>query len=290
MSLIAEFEYYLVHEKRYSQHTVIAYLKDLEQFCEILNLSSDKSIKEVNHQMMRSYLVDMMEEGLENSSVNRKLSSVKTFYRFIRQQGYIDANPAQKVKSVKQKKVLPQFVPEQQLWDSSIFNDIEDEFTRCQDELIMELLYQTGIRLSELINLEESNISDHQIKVLGKRNKERIIPISHLLTEIIYRYRQSKSVLGLKTRHLLCTKAEKKLSPKFVYNKVNFYLSRVTNLSKKSPHVLRHTFATHMLNNGASLETIKKLLGHTDLSATQIYTHNSFKQIQSIYKQAHPRG
>lgn len=290
MAFTEEFEYYLMHEKRFSSHTVLAYMKDLTQFMEISQVSSDNEIKEVNHQSMRGYLVELMEMDLENSSVNRKLSSIKTFFKFLRQQGYIEINPAQKIKSVKQKKVLPQFVPEQQLWDKSMFSDIEDDFTRYQDELILEMFYQTGIRLSELINLKENDISSNQIKVLGKRNKERIIPISRTLYDLIERYQQAKYSLGLNNQLLMVNQSDKKLTPKFVYNKVNFYLGEATNLSKKSPHVLRHTFATHMLNNGASLETIKKLLGHADLSATQIYTHNSFKQIQTIYKQAHPRG
>ena len=290
MALTEEFQDYLQHEKRFSRHTVLAYMKDLEQFKEILGLQEDKELLEVNYQLMRSYLVELMERDFENTSVNRKLSSIKTLFRFLRQQGYIEVNPAQKIKSVKQKKILPSFVPEQQLWDSSIFNEIDDEFTRCQDELILELFYQTGIRLSELINLKENNVSNTQIKVLGKRNKERVIPISTNLAGLINNYRQTKTVLGINSTLLMVAKSGKKLAPKFVYTKVNFYLSKATNLSKKSPHVLRHTFATHMLNNGASLETIKKLLGHADLSATQIYTHNSFKQIQSIYKQAHPRG
>jgi integrase/recombinase XerC len=290
MAYSQEFEHYLMHEKRFSPHTLLAYMKDLSQFLDMAGVDTDEEIQEVNHQMMRSYLVDMMEGGLENTSVNRKLSSIKTFFKFLRQQGYIAVNPAQKIRSVKQKKTLPEFVPEQQLWDKTIFESIEDDFTRHQDELIMELFYQTGIRLSEMINLEEKNISSNQIKVLGKRNKERIIPIATDLFNLIEAYQSIKHNLGLVSTQLMVSAKGKKLTPKFVYTKVNFYLGEATNLSKKSPHVLRHTFATHMLNNGASLETIKNLLGHADLSATQIYTHNSFKQIQSIYKQAHPRG
>jgi integrase/recombinase XerC len=290
MSYSEEFEYYLMHEKRFSQHTVLAYMKDLDQFLEIVAVETDMEIQEINHQMMRAYIVDLMEVGLENSSVNRKLSSIKTFFRFLRQQGYIEVNPAQKIKSLKQKKVLPSFVPEKELWDKSMFDSVEDDFTRSQDELILELFYQTGIRLSELIDLKERDISSNQIKVLGKRNKERIIPISKSLFQLIERFQQIKGDLGHPHEYLMIDQNGKKLNPKFVYTKVNFYLGKATNLSKKSPHVLRHTFATHMLNNGASLETIKKLLGHADLSATQVYTHNSFKQIQSIYKQAHPRG
>jgi integrase/recombinase XerC len=290
MAYIEEFEYYLEHEKRFSEHTVLAYKKDLAQFLDIVEVDSEKDIKDVNHQLMRTYLVALVESGLENSSINRKMSSIKTFFKFLRQQGYIEINPAQKIKSLKVSKTLPQFVPEQQLWDKSIFEEQEDEFVRAQDELILELFYQTGIRLSELINLKENNVSETQIKVLGKRNKERIIPIASSLSVLIDKYRKIKIDLGLQGTLLLMSKKAKKLTPKFVYTTVNSYLGKATNLSKKSPHVLRHTFATHMLNNGASLESIKNLLGHTDLSATQIYTHNSFKQIKSIYKQAHPRG
>lgn len=290
MSYKQDFENYLIHEKRYSQHTVIAYLKDLDHFYDLLDLEQDEDVVEVNHKMMRSYLVGLVDEGLENSSVNRKLSSIKTFFRFLRQQGVIQINPAVKIQSLKQKKALPQFVPEKQLWSSETFNDEEDDFSRAQAELIMELFYQTGIRLSELINLKEANVSQTQIKVLGKRNKERIIPIAQSLAELIANFRNIKRNEGLSTDLLMIAKNEKKLTPKFVYSKVNYYLGKATNLSKKSPHVLRHTFATHMLNNGASLESIKKLLGHTDLSSTQIYTHNSFKQIKTIYEQSHPRG
>jgi integrase/recombinase XerC len=290
MAFNEQFEHYLMHEKRFSQHTVLAYMKDLEQFYELLGLTSDQEIIELTHRNLRGYLVALVDLQLENTSVNRKISSIKTFFRFLRQQGFVSINPAQKIKSLKQKKVLPQFVPEKQLWDKTLFEREEDPFIRCQDELILEMFYQTGIRLSELINLKENNVSASQIKVLGKRNKERIIPIANKLNKLINEYLQIKSNQGLSSDLLYVSKKNEKLNPKFVYNKVNSYLGETTDLSKKSPHVLRHTFATHMLNNGASLESIKKLLGHADLSATQIYTHNSFKQIKSIYKQTHPRG
>ena len=194
---------------------------------------------------------------------------------------------------------MANFAPPKKIFDDlraqraraqKIFQEVKDDFTRSQDELILELFYQTGIRLSELINLKENNITSAQIKVLGKRNKERIIPITNKLFQLIVKFQQFKIDLGLNSDLLMITKGGKKLYPKLVYDKVNYYLGKATNLSKKSPHVLRHTFATHMLNNGASLESIKKLLGHADLSATQIYTHNSFKQIKTIYEQAHPRG
>lgn len=290
MLLPEKFIDYLVHEKRFSEHTVIAYRKDLENFIELLGITTDEDILSLNHRNLRSYLSELVESGLENSSVNRKLSSIKTFFRFLRQKGYCEVNPSTKVRSLKQKKVLPQFVPESQLWDKSAFDEQEDDYTRALDRLILEMFYQTGIRLSELINLKDKDVAAGQIKVLGKRNKERIIPISGGLSELVKSYRSLKQNEALNTDLFFILKTGKKLSPKFVYGKVNYYLGKATDLSKKSPHVLRHTFATHMLNNGASLESIKKLLGHVDLSATQVYTHNSFAQIKMIYNQAHPRG
>lgn len=290
MNLIEEFIAYLIHEKRFSEHTVLAYQNDLNQFQNLMDLHTDHAIKEVNHQVMRAYLVALVEQELENTSINRKLSSIKTFFRYLRQQGHIDKNPTIKVKGLKQKKVLPQFVPEKQLWDASTFESASSSYNQALDELIFELFYQTGIRLSELINLKEKGVSNDCIKVLGKRNKERIIPVSKNLSALIAAFKSLKEETGCYGEYLLLTEKGKKLYPSLVYRKVNSYLGKATNLSKKSPHVLRHTFATHMLNNGASLESIKKLLGHADLSATQIYTHNSFGKIKSIYQQAHPRG
>ncbi len=290
MRLFENFINYLSYEKRFSQHTILAYKKDIEQYFDLMDLHTDNDVLQVNYQLLRSYLVSLVGQELENTTINRKLSSVKTFYKYLRQQGEIEINPTAKIKSLKQKKTLPQFVPENQLWDKSLFEEEKDEFLRLQIELIIELFYQTGIRLSELIGLEERNVSSESIKVLGKRNKERIIPISKSLFDLVNGFRLIKTENGLESNLLLITKKGKKLSPKFVYSRVNYYLGKTTNLSKKSPHILRHTFATHMLNNGASLESIKKLLGHVDLSATQIYTHNSFKKIKSIYEQSHPRG
>ena len=287
--MINSFLKYLQNEKRCSKHTIVAYKKDIEQFFDKIPYHENE-IQKIDYKSIRNYLVDMVEDGLENSSVNRKLSSLKTFFKFLKRQGVIEVNPMVKITGLKNKKRLPQFVPENQLWDNSVFKDFEDEFTNLRDRLIMELFYQTGIRLSELINLKEINVTLTQIKVLGKRNKERLIPISKELYQLISNYKNHKIKEGLNSQYLIISKKNKKLAPKFVYTKVNYYLSKVTNLKKKSPHVLRHTFATHMLNNGASLESIKKILGHTDLVATQVYTHNSFKQIKTIYKSSHPRG
>lgn len=287
--MIDNFLNYLANEKRFSAHTVVAYKKDLEQFMESLSLQN-KQLIEITHKDIRNYIVEMVEEGKENSTVNRKLSSLKTFFKFLKRQEVIKINPMLKIQGLKTKKRLPQFVPENQLWDKSIFDEHEDEFSNVRDELILELFYQTGIRLDELINLKESDVSSNAIKVLGKRNKERIIPITDKFFSMIKEYRQLKKEEGILSDFLINTKTAKKVSPKFVYSKVNYYLGKATNLKKRSPHVLRHTFATHMLNNGASLESIKKILGHTDLVATQVYTHNSFKQVKNIYKSSHPRG
>lgn len=287
--MVDKFLNYLKNEKRFSTHTVVAYKKDIEQFFEKIPFTENE-LNKISYKNIRAYLVDMVEDGLENSSVNRKLSSLKTFFKYLKRQGEIEVNPMIKISGLKNKKRLPQFVPENQLWDETIFKDFEDRFTNLRDQLILELFYQTGIRLSELINLKEKNVSKNQLKVLGKRNKERIIPITNQLHTLIYMYQLEKNNLCLTSELLIISKKNKKLTQKFVYTKVNYYLSKVTNLKKKSPHVLRHTFATHMLNNGASLESIKKILGHTDLVATQVYTHNSFKQIKTIYKSSHPRG
>ena len=285
--MIDEFLNYLANEKRFSVHTVVAYKKDVEQFFK--SIESDNVI-EINHQDIRAYLVEMVEDGKENSTINRKLSSLKTFFKFLKRQGIISINPMLKVQGLKTKKRLPQFVPENQLWDRSVFCEHKDEFSNLRDELILELFYQTGIRLDELINLRNVNVSFNSIKVLGKRNKERIIPIAPNFFLMINNYRRVKKECEISSEFLINTKNSKKVTPKFVYSKVNYYLGKATNLKKKSPHVLRHTFATHMLNNGATLESIKKLLGHTDLVATQVYTHNTFKQVKNIYKSSHPRG
>lgn len=287
--MIDDFLNYLTNEKRFSTHTIVAYKKDIEQFFEHSPFTQDE-INEINHKDIRNYLVDLVENDNENTTINRKLSSLKTFFKFLKRQKLIKVNPMVKIQGLSTKKRLPQFIPENQLWDKSIFNEHKDEFSNIRDELILEMFYQTGIRLDELINLKISNVNSNSIKVLGKRNKERIIPITTRFFQFIQEYKMLRKNNNISSEFLINTKTGKKLSPKFVYSKVNHYLGKATNLKKRSPHVLRHTFATHMLNNGASLESIKKLLGHTDLVATQVYTHNSFKLVKNIYKSSHPRG
>jgi integrase/recombinase XerC len=293
MDTVNSFLQYLQVEKRYSEHTIVAYKKDLEQYVDQMAMDSLEDLKAATHRTLRSWIMDMNENGLTNKSINRKLSAVRSFYRWMRKEGMVEANPCQKIKGPKVEKRLPNFAKESQLNIPEFKEESDDKsesFESLRDTLIFEMFYQTGIRLSELIGLTENNVSDQQIRVLGKRKKERIIPISELLSSQLEYYRKVKQELGLNSSFFFVLKNDNKLYSKLVYRKIKFYLGRVTDLDIRSPHVLRHTFATHMLNNGAGLETLKELLGHSNLAATQVYTHNSFTQLSNIYSQAHPRG
>lgn len=289
-NFVVDFEKYVTIEKRFSGHTVVAYIKDVTQFLEYGNILTLSELKEVEHQLIRGWIVELVEAGVSNRSVNRKLSTLRTFFNWLQKQLIIEKSPMHKVQAPKQEKKLPTFAKQSEMnspkWDHLFSNDFEGQ----RDRLMVELFYQTGIRLSELIELKRKDVTSQTIKVLGKRNKERIIPIGNELHALIERYLEVSHRNEIQSEHLLTLFNGKKLYPKFVYRKINQYLGSVTNLDKNSPHVLRHTFATHMLNNGAGLETLKELLGHANLSATQVYTHNSFAQLNTIYSQAHPRG
>jgi integrase/recombinase XerC len=245
-------------------------------------------MKEISYQVIRSWVVELIAQKNSNKTVNRKLSSLRGFFGWIKQLDASVQNPMQKIKGLKVGKRIPEFVKENEMNLQREIASAED-FSEM-DILIIELFYQTGMRLSELINLKESDLQSNAVKVLGKRNKERVVPISKELKEAIHNWLDCKAELFPETSYLFCTKKGRKLYPKYVYRLVNSYLSKRTSIKKKSPHVLRHTFATHMLNNGAGLEVIKDILGHATLSATQIYTHNTFSKIRSVYKNAHPRG
>ncbi|ASS47495.1 MAG: integrase [Candidatus Fluviicola riflensis] len=287
---IEQFEVYLATEKRYSEHTLIAYKNDLQQFVDYAEITEDRQLAEVNHQLVRGWMVELLEQSIVPRSVSRKLSCLRSFFNWLKKEGLVTENPMLKVRGPKVEKRLPQFVKQSEFTNERIDPIFANNFDGTRDRLMVELFYQTGIRLSELINLKEQDVVSTHIKVLGKRNKERVIPIGKELFELICEYRSGKPD-GPDSGNLLFVKIDGvKLSSKFVYRKINTYLGRVTNTQKKSPHILRHTFATHMLNNGAGLETLKELLGHANLSATQVYTHNSFAQINNIYSQAHPRG
>ncbi len=288
--MLDQFITYLNTEKRVSDHTSIAYQKDIESFLEFAEIESKDDLKELTYQNIRAWIVDLINNKHSNRTVNRKLSSLRTFFKWALKNQIIDINPMSKIRGPKQEKRLPEFVKEEEIELNNIEQLFPEGFSGLRDRLILEVFYQTGIRLSELIELKQVNFENDSLRVLGKRNKERIVPITSDLSNQLKDYLRSPVYVEANVNYLFITDKGKKLYPKFVYRKVNYYLSMVTSLTKRSPHVLRHTFATHMLNNGAGLETLKEVLGHANLSATQIYTHNSFDQISKIYKQSHPRG
>jgi integrase/recombinase XerC len=273
-------------------HTVKSYTVDLNQFSVYLQLSFEVDKLELaGFQMVRSWIVQLMESGNSSRTVNRKLSALKSFYKFSMRQGAIETNPMLKIVAPKMSKRLPEFVEQSKmnlLFQPDAFGN---SFQDVRDRLIIEMLYGTGIRLSELVGLKTANWTNDAIKVLGKRNKERIIPVSNSLAQLIKDYLILKAELpNVDSTYLIVGNKGNKLYEKFVYRKVNRYLGNVTTAQKKSPHVLRHTFATHMLNNGADLNAIKELLGHANLSATQVYTHNTIEKLKNVHSLAHPRA
>ena len=288
--VLLQFEDYLKTEKRFSENTCVAYKNDLNQFIDFAQINIQEELKEVNYQLIRSWIVNLIDQGSNHRTVNRKLSTLRTFYRWCLKQGFTDTNPMLKIKGPKIEKRLPVFLKQSELDEQKLAPLFSEDFDGIRDRLIVELFYQTGIRLSELITLKEEDVTNSSIKVLGKRNKERIIPISIELSNQISVYQKHKYLNGISASNLLTLINGKNLYPKLVYRKINYYLGLVSSIDKKSPHVLRHTFATHMLNNGTGLETLKNILGHASLSATQVYTHSSFTQLNTIYSQAHPRG
>ena len=235
-------------------------------------------------------MVHLLEAKLAKSSVARKVSAIKSLYKFLKKEQVINYSPVQLLETPKIDKRLPTFIKEDEI--ASLFEEFkfEDSFSGKRDKLILVLLYQTGIRLSEIIGLRDKDVRLQEIKVLGKRNKERIIPLSSITNSLVIDYIKVKNDLFPESKSFFITDKGNKLYEKFVYRKVNYYLSMVSSKQKKSPHILRHTFATHMLNNGADLNAIKEILGHENLSATQVYTHNTFQKLKSIHKQSHPRG
>lgn len=293
---IEKFIQFIQFEKRFSQNTITSYKNDLSQFTEFqLNEYQVNNIEKADFQMIRSWIVYLVDKSVSTSTINRKLSTLKSFYKYLLKEGVIDENPMIKIIAPKSNKRLPEFVGKENM--NHLFEDIEFEegFVGKRDKLIIEMLYFTGMRLSELINIKDLDVDlqNQQIKVLGKRNKERLIPFSLVLQNSIEDYLKirNKDINQSEQKiYFFVTQKGKKVYEKLVYRAVNSYLGKVSTLRKKSPHVLRHTFATHMLNNGADLNAIKELLGHSNLAATQIYTHNTIDQLKSIYKQAHPRA
>jgi integrase/recombinase XerC len=288
--IVEDFVTFLRVEKRLSEHTCIAYRKDLSQFFDFHNIISFKELDSVNRLMIRSWLLELQDQEIAKRSINRKLSTLKSFFKWRQSSDSILENPALKINGFKTEKRLPNFARESDLNIDTLDAYFDDSFDGVRNKLMIELFYQTGIRLSELINLKRSAVSPQEIKVIGKRNKERLIPISPELASSIQNLIVLMGSLSISSPYLFVLKNSNKLYPKLVYRVINCYLGEVTRLDKRSPHVLRHTFATHMLNNGVGLETLKELLGHSNLSATQVYTHNSFTQLNNIYSLAHPRG
>jgi integrase/recombinase XerC len=290
--MLNNFEQYLTKEKRYSEHTCLAYIKDIEQFCEFAGIEAygSNDWKEVSQSLARSWVASLLKSKITAKSVNRKLSSNRTFFKYLMTRGVVAVNPFASVHGPKVAKRLPEFVQKNEISVEKIDALFSDDNFGFRDRIMFEILYQTGIRLSELINLKESDLSANTIRVIGKRNKERVVAISNELHADLMELIGLKKVLGVEHDFLFFTDSLKKMYPKFVYRKINYYLSQVTGMNQKSPHIMRHTFATHLLNEGVSIEILKEILGHANLAATQVYTHNSFEQINSIYKSAHPRG
>ena len=288
---IKDFLEYLKFEKRYSEHTITSYSNDLLKFHNYLEDYYEgvifHSIKSLH---LRSYMVFLLEKKMAKSAVARKISAVKSLFKFLLKQQIVDSSPVNLIETPKLDKKLPSFLKEDEIINLINVIEFEDSFFGLRDKLLITLFYQTGVRLSEIIELKEDDVRMDDIKVLGKRNKERIIPLSGKVKNLITEYRKIKHLEFPNIKYFFIGDKGNKMYEKFVYRKVNYYLSMVSSKQKRSPHILRHTFATHMLNNGADLNAIKELLGHENLSATQVYTHNSFEKLKSIHKQSHPRG
>ncbi|MDP2335721.1 MAG: tyrosine-type recombinase/integrase [Bacteroidota bacterium] len=294
MSHQESFIAYLKYEKRYSHLTAVAYKKDLDQFEEFfVKTVGDFNVEGINDKIVRSWIVELMDNGISARTVNKKISALKSFYKYLLRLEVVRENNLVHVIVPKVRKKLPQFVSEENLnhlLDDGFFGE---DFEALRDKLIISLLYGTGIRLAELMHLKDADIyqAEFLIKVLGKRNKERIIPYPRNLNMLVEQYKAERTQLfGNPVECLFLTSKGKPVYEKLIYRVVCKNLAMVTTIDQKSPHVLRHTFATHLLNRGADLNAVKEMLGHSNLSATQIYTHTSLDKIQKVYKQAHPRS
>ncbi len=291
-------ERYLEHiglQRRYSAHTVLAYRNDLFAFFDFLEQEySLSTLSDITPSIVRTWLASLKEQDMTAKSINRKISSLKSFFRYQIRQGVVAACPLATLVSPKIKKRLPRFVDEKDT--GTLFSHVEfpDNWQGRTHRLILEIFYNTGIRQAELVSLKEAQVDtgNRTLKVLGKGNKERILPLNDRLLASITEYIGSKArfLSSPEPYWLLLNEKGRKLYPRYVYNVVKSYLSLVTTIEKKSPHVLRHTFATHLMNNGAELNAVKELLGHSSLAATQIYTHNSIDKLKNIHKKAHPRS
>lgn len=295
--MVDSFIRYVKFEKRYSDHTITAYENDLRQLADFAQAELvQDNVQVLSFRDLRAWIFYLSENDFSNKSINRKIATLKSFYKFLMIREAIDSNPTDRLQPLKSEKKLPVFLREQEmvhLLDNYEIAD-GDDFTNSRNKLILELLYGTGIRLSELINLQLKDVSfySNSIKVLGKRNKERIIPVNDNLTATLKHY------LSFRSQHpnivdqdyLLLSDSGKKTYPMLIQRVVKKYITEVSSISKKSPHVLRHTFATHLLNKGADLNSVKDLLGHSSLAATQVYTHNTMSKLKAVFDQAHPKA
>lgn len=292
---IQSFLDFLKYQKRYSRHTIISYETDLVAFFDYMEKQYQESaIENTRPAYIRSWLAEVKEAGMSSKTINRKISSLRSFFKNQLKEGNIEVSPMATITAPRVNKRLPQFVEKKDI--STLFDHVEfpDDWTGYTERIIMQILYNTGIRQAELINLKESqvDVSNCSLKVLGKGSKERIIPVSAQLMNMLKGYIQKKQnmIEHADSVYLLVKENGKKLYPKYVYNVVKKYLALVTTIDKKSPHVLRHTFATHLMNNGADLNAVKELLGHSSLAATQVYTHNTIEKLKDVYKKAHPKA
>lgn len=293
--MIDTFVRYLSYEKRYSAHTITSYQNDINSFSDFITVfDPNQDLLTVDRNTVRSWIIHLVDHGISPRSVNRKISTLRSFYKFLKKRELVAENPVLHLNVLKTNKPLPGFVNEKDMLSVLQSANYGDDFVGVRDRLVLELLYGTGIRLSELIHLKHSDINyfELQIRVLGKRNKERIIPFSKSLVEILKNYQSKKNDLfeGNEASNLIVTNKGDACYPMLIYRIVKKYLDQFTTLDKKSPHVLRHTFATHLLNKGADLNAVKELLGHANLAATQVYTHNSLDKLKAVFNQAHPKA
>ena len=290
--LVDQFITYIEAEKRFSPLTVKAYRHDLEQFVGYLKEEyQSNDLTQVKTTEVKSYVVHLKGKGIENRSINRKISALRTFYRYCLREGLVEKTPLTGIKALKQPKALVKFVTETDINKVSYGDDAD--FAKLRDHLLFELLYQTGMRQAELRGLRDADIDKMgmEVKIHGKRNKDRLVPLSLQMVQLITKYQTLRdATFEAKADRLLLNDRGGEMTPTYVYNKVHRMLEGVTTLKQKSPHVLRHTFATHLLDEGASLVAIQKLLGHQDLATTQVYAHNTIEQLKKIHKQAHPKG
>lgn len=286
---------YLQYEKRVSRHTLTSYQNDLQQLQIFLAETFDQGNPALaDYGSIRSWIIHLMESGLKPPSINRKIAALRTFYKFLLREQVIKKNPMQKIRILKSARRLPAFVRENEMTALLENTAFGSDFTGLRDRLVLELLYATGMRLSELIGIKQSDLDLHNctVKVLGKRNKERVIPFPKSIVPVIQTYLTERNKSFGIPEHglLLVTESGEPCYPMLIYRIVRHYLDLSTSSHKRSPHVLRHTYATHLLNNGAEINAVKDLLGHSSLAATQVYTHNSIEKLKKAYDQAHPKA